>query len=93
MGQSELIGGSWYPSLHRVMDWLPDPADDQRLAGGILWASGDLIGLMFFTVLFVQWVRASTQEARREDRRLDRLERRDALVADRAATERSGLDG
>ena len=75
MGQSDLIGGDWYPNLHRVMAWLPDPADDQRLAGGILWASGDLVGLLFFVVLFVQWVRASMQEARREDRRLDRLER------------------
>ena len=28
----------------------------------------------FFVVLFTQWVRASMQEARREDRRLDRLE-------------------
>ena len=78
MGQSELIGGDWYPSLHRTMGWLPDPADDQRLAGGILWASGDLIGLIFFVVLFTQWVRASMQEARREDRRLDRLERQHA---------------
>lgn len=75
MGQTALIGGDWYPSLHRVLAWLPDPADDQRLAGGILWASGDLIGLTFFVVLFVQWARASMQEARREDRRLDRLER------------------
>ena len=75
MGQSDLIGGDWYPNLHRGMAWLPDPADDQRLAGGILWASGDLVGLLFFVVLFVQWVRASMQEARREDRRLDRLER------------------
>ena len=75
MGQEELIGGNWYPSLHASMPWLPDPAADQHLAGGILWASGDLIGLLLFGVLFVQWVRASTQEARREDRRLDRLER------------------
>jgi cytochrome c oxidase assembly factor CtaG len=75
MGQSELIGGDWYPNLHHVMTWLPDPAADQRVAGGILWASGDLIGVLFFVVLFVQWVRASMQEARREDRRLDRLER------------------
>lgn len=75
MDQTRLIGGGWYPNLHRVMTWLPDPASDQHLAGGILWASGDLIGLMFFVVLFVQWVRASMKEARREDRRLDRLER------------------
>jgi putative copper resistance protein D len=57
------------------MAWLPDPHADQHLAGGILWASGDLIGLVLFAVLFAQWVRASMQEGRREDRRLDRLER------------------
>lgn len=76
MNQTELLGGDWYPNLHATMAWLPDPADDQHLAGGILWGSGDLIGLLFFGVLFVQWVRASMQEARREDRRLDRLEQR-----------------
>jgi cytochrome c oxidase assembly factor CtaG len=72
MGQEELIGGDWYRSL--PMTWLPDPAEDQHLAGGILWGSGDLIGLTFFGVLFIQWVRSSMREATREDRRLDRLE-------------------
>jgi putative copper resistance protein D len=75
MDQTSLIGGDWYPELHHTMAWLPDPLDDQHLAGGILWGSGDLIGLVFFVVLFVQWVRASMKEAEREDRRLDRLER------------------
>ncbi|MCX6395837.1 MAG: cytochrome c oxidase assembly protein [Propionibacteriales bacterium] len=75
MGQSTLIGGSWYPDLGRTLTWLPDPLDDQHTAGGILWSSGDLIGLVFFAVLFVQWVRSSMKEAAREDRRLDRLER------------------
>jgi cytochrome c oxidase assembly factor CtaG len=73
MNQEELIAGEWYRSL--PMDWLPAPIDDQHLAGGILWGSGDLIGLTFFGVLFVQWVRSSMREAAREDRRLDRLER------------------
>ena len=50
--------------------------EDQHLAGGILWGSGDLVGLLFFGVLFVQWVRSSMREAVREDRRLDRLEAR-----------------
>jgi cytochrome c oxidase assembly factor CtaG len=72
MGQESLIGGSWYPSL--PMTWLPDPAADQHLAGGILWGSGDLVGLVFIAVLFTQWVRSSMREADREDRRLDRLE-------------------
>ena len=61
--------------------WLPDPFDDQNLAGGILWASGDLIGLTFFGVLFTQWVRSSMKEAVREDRRLDRLEARERTTA------------
>lgn len=72
MDQTELIAGDWYHSL--PMDWLPDPAEDQHLAGGILWGSGDVVGLLFFGVLFVQWVRESMREAKREDRRLDRLE-------------------
>jgi putative copper resistance protein D len=76
MGQEALIGGSWYRAL--PMPWLPAPAADQHVAGGILWASGDLIGLAFFGILFAQWVRASMREAAREDRRLDLLEKRDA---------------
>ena len=74
MNQEELVAGEWYTSL--PMNWLPDPADDQHLAGGLLWGSGDVVGLAFFGVLFVQWVRSSMQEARREDRRLDRIEAR-----------------
>ena len=74
MGQQKLIAGSWYQSLPET--WLPDPADDQKLAGGLLWGSGDLIGLAFFAVVFVQWVRSSMKEAAREDRRLDLLESR-----------------
>lgn len=77
MDQEELLGGDWYPSLHATMPWLPDPLADQHVAGGILWSSGDAIGLIFFAVLFVQWVRSSMKEAEREDRRLDRLEKRD----------------
>lgn len=70
MDMNTLIAGDWYLSLHR--SWPPSPLADQQLAGGILWASGDAVGLVFFAVLFVQWVRASQAEAAREDRRLDR---------------------
>jgi putative copper resistance protein D len=87
MSQDTLIGGNWYPELHDgpMGAWLPDPLADQHVAGGILWSSGDLIGLLFFAVLFVQWVRASMAEAKREDRRLDLLEAREARAAARAA--------
>jgi putative copper resistance protein D len=69
--------------------WLPAPIDDQHLAGGILWGSGDLIALVLFGVLFVQWVRQSMQEAKREDRRLDLLEARERVEHDRAEQERA----
>jgi cytochrome c oxidase assembly factor CtaG len=77
MNQDDLVGGEWYAAL--PLDWLPDPAEDQRIAGGILWGTGDIVGLSFFFVLFVQWVRSSMREATREDRRLDRLERLERL--------------
>ena len=46
----------------------------QQLGGGLLWASGDIVGLLFLFVVAAQWMRASEREAAREDRRLDRLE-------------------
>lgn len=72
MGSTHLIGGDWYRALGRT--WGPSLASDQVLAGGILWASGDLLGVIVFVALFVQWMRASDREARRVDRQLDRLE-------------------
>jgi len=72
MSASSLIAEDWYTSFGR--SWKPSPIDDQYLAGGLLWGAGDLVGLLFFAVLFVQWVQQSQREARREDRRLDRLE-------------------
>jgi cytochrome c oxidase assembly factor CtaG len=72
MSATSLIAEDWYTSFGR--SWKPSPIDDQYLAGGLLWGAGDLVGLLFFAVLFVQWVQQSQREARREDRRLDRLE-------------------
>ncbi len=87
MSQERLLGGDWYPALHDgpMGAWLPDPHDDQQLAGGILWSSGDLVGLVIFGVLFAQWVRSSMREAAREDRRLDLLEARQARDAHEGA--------
>ena len=78
MGQTTLIGEEHYSALREgpMSAWLPPMLEDQHLAGGILWASGDLIGVLFFAVLFTQWVRSSMKEADREDRRLDLAERR-----------------
>jgi cytochrome c oxidase assembly factor CtaG len=83
MAQDRLMGGRWYPDLHNgpMAAWLPEPHTDQQVAGGILWSSGDAVGLLFFAVLFAQWVRSSMREAEREDRRLDLLEAREARRA------------
>lgn len=85
MGATDLIGGDWYPDLHDgpMGAWLPSAADDQNLAGGILWGAGDFVALVFFGVLFVQWVRSSIKEAAREDRRLDLLEARERAAKER----------
>jgi cytochrome c oxidase assembly factor CtaG len=72
MSANKLIAEDWYTGFGR--SWPPSPLRDQYIAGGLLWGSGDIVGVVFFAVLFVQWVRESQREARREDRRLDRLE-------------------
>jgi cytochrome c oxidase assembly factor CtaG len=74
MSSTTLIAEDWYLAFNR--SWPPSPLDDQYLAGGILWASGDVLALLMLVALFVQWYASSQREARREDRRLDRLEAR-----------------
>jgi cytochrome c oxidase assembly factor CtaG len=74
MSSTTLIAESWYLAFNRT--WPPSPLDDQYLAGGIMWASGDALALLLLVALFIQWYAHSQREARREDRRLDRLEAR-----------------
>ncbi len=79
MAMEEVIASDWYYSLDRP--WPPNPVDDQYIAGGILWGSGDIVSLVIFGVLFVQWVRQSNREAAREDRRLDLEEAAEAAAS------------
>jgi cytochrome c oxidase assembly factor CtaG len=72
MSSTTLIAESWYLAFNRT--WPPSPLDDQYLAGGILWASGDALALLMLIALFAQWYAHSQREARRADRQLDRLE-------------------
>ena len=66
-----LLAGDHYLPLHG----LAESVFQQQLGGALLWASGDVVGLLFLLVLVTQWMRASEREATREDRRLDRLDR------------------
>ena len=71
-----LLAGDHYLGLHP----LEEAVYQQQLGGGLLWASGDLVGLLFLGVLLTQWMRASEREAAREDRRLDRLAAQEAAA-------------
>ncbi|MBA2388981.1 MAG: cytochrome c oxidase assembly protein [Geodermatophilaceae bacterium] len=71
MNQRMLIAADHYQALNLVWS---DPVSEQRVGGGLLWASGDLVGLIMLGVAAYQWMRASEREAAREDRHLDRLE-------------------
>lgn len=71
MQSTTLVGADWYPSLD--LGWT-NPVADQQLAGGILWAGGELVSVAVLGVLVFQWIRASEREARRIDRELDRAE-------------------
>lgn len=88
MGAERLVAEDWYLSFER--DWGPSLADDQYLAGGLLWGSGDIFGLVVMAALFVQWFRSSQREAVREDRRLDRLEAQQARGERQARLAREG---
>lgn len=71
MQSADLLGGDWYLSL--ALSWA-DPYADQRLAGGILWAGGELVAVGMLAALVFQWMREADREARRIDRALDRAE-------------------
>lgn len=73
MQSRTLLGGDWYPSLG--LSWV-DPWADQEVAGGILWAGGEVVSVTMLAVLVLQWIRQSEREARRIDRELDRAEAR-----------------
>src|SRR4051812_12557839 len=79
MSDSSVIAGGYYRQLGR--DWGPSLLQDQNIGGGLLWATGDLVGLIVVAALFVQWSRADTREAVRVDRRLDRQADDDAWAA------------
>nr|WP_199430585.1 cytochrome c oxidase assembly protein [Qaidamihabitans albus] len=69
MNMQTVIGESFYRGLQ--LPWVENLLTDQRLGGGIAWASGELPVLMVMVALLVQWARTDEREARRRDRRED----------------------
>ncbi len=79
-----------YVTLIRA--WGPSVMEDQHLAAGIMWLSGDLIFLTAIMVLVAGWMRAEGRAAAREDRQaeidLALIRVREQRLAERLAGER-----
>lgn len=69
MNMQTVIGETFYRGLN--LPWVDDLLVDQRLGGGITWASGELPVVIVMVALLMQWARADEREARRRDRRED----------------------
>jgi cytochrome c oxidase assembly factor CtaG len=69
MSMQSVIGLQFYRGLG--LPWVHDLLADQRLGGGIAWASGELPLIVVIIALLTQWARADEREARRSDRKAD----------------------
>jgi len=87
MQSRTLLGGDWYPSLG--LDW-SNPWNDQVVAGGILWAGGEIVSVTMLGILVLQWIKQSEREAKRIDRALDRAEAEDQRRAGTVRDEPAG---
>jgi putative copper resistance protein D len=63
------LGADVYGAVERT--WGSSLAADQRLGAGLLWAVGDLFGLLAGAVVLTQWISADERRQAREDRLLD----------------------
>ena len=75
-----------------VRSWGPTALEDQQLAGGIMWITGDVLFLAGLAGILVGWMRHEQREEAAADRRVDRdreaLRAREAGLAERLAAER-----
>ncbi|MGH3941614.1 MAG: cytochrome c oxidase assembly protein, partial [Pseudonocardiaceae bacterium] len=69
MGSATVIGGDFFRSL--ALPFVSDLLADQRTAGAMAWAAGEIPMVVVLIALVVQWVRTDDREARRFDRKAD----------------------
>jgi putative copper resistance protein D len=69
MGSTTVIGGDFFRSL--ALPFVPDLLADQRTAGALAWAAGEIPMAVVLIALLVQWSRSDAREARRFDRKAD----------------------
>jgi putative membrane protein len=88
MQSKTLLAGDYYPSLH--LAW-SNPWSDQVVAGGILWAGGEIVSVTMLGILIMQWIKQSEREAKRIDRALDRAEAAEAAKPTATTTQDSAV--
>ncbi|HET9875115.1 MAG TPA: bifunctional copper resistance protein CopD/cytochrome c oxidase assembly protein, partial [Mycobacterium sp.] len=93
MGMHNVLGEAFYRSLQ--LSWHTDLFGDQRLAGGITWAAGELPLLVVMIALLVQWSRSDQRTAKRFDRAAERdhdaeLAAYNAMLAELARRDAAG---
>jgi putative copper resistance protein D len=64
-----VIAGNFYAAQGRT--WGPSALADQHSGAGILWAAGEIFGLVLGAVVLARWMASSEREARRQDELLD----------------------
>ncbi|MFD4469467.1 cytochrome c oxidase assembly protein [Rhodococcus sp. NPDC058505] len=93
MSTMEVIGGWYYRSL--ALGWNDDLFGDQKVGGGIAWATGEIPLVLVMLALLVQWSRSDRKVAKRIDRAADRdddadLAAHNAMFAELARRDREG---
>jgi putative copper resistance protein D len=69
LSSTSVIAAGWYSGTGR--QWGASALSDQRTGAGILWAAGELFGLVLGAIVLARWMAYSEREARRQDRILD----------------------
>jgi cytochrome c oxidase assembly factor CtaG/putative copper export protein len=93
MSTMEVIGGWYYRSLG--LGWNDDLFNDQKVGGGIAWATGEIPLVLVMLAPLVQWSRSDQKTAKRIDRAADRdddaeLAAHNAMFAELARRDKEG---
>jgi putative copper resistance protein D len=77
-----------------VRTWGPPALEDQRLAGALMWLTGDIVFLVALGAILAGWMRHEKSREAVVDRRLDAeraaIRAREAVLAERLAGESEG---
>lgn len=84
LSASKPLAAGYYASLHRT--WGASLLADQRSGAYVVWAMGDVFGLVAGGIVLLQWIAYDERRQRREDRRLDALEALEAEGRPQLAT-------